>query len=118
MAEVKAKKDSNAVIIEKYLRERAMQDPEFATKLNDPSKSIEKCMNYIREQARKKAVGGCAMIEDVVVFGWAVHYYDEAQNATASTATTTVKADQPTREAKRAAKDEKKQPEFVQLSLF
>lgn len=114
-----AKRDRNTVIIEKYLQERAMQEPEFAAKLNDPKKSIENCMRYIKEQAKKKAVGGCAMIEDVVVFGWAVHYYDEAQVETESSSTTTVKAEpQPTREAKRATKAAEKKSEFVQLSLF
>lgn len=35
------------------------------------------CLNILKNQARKQAVKGCAMVEDQVVFGWAVHYYDE-----------------------------------------
>lgn len=46
-------------------------------KLNNPNKSIDKMFSYVRSQAKKKAVNGCAVIKDTEVFGWAVHYYDE-----------------------------------------
>lgn len=64
-------------LIEAYLQDFAAKDPAFAEKLKDTKHTIDGCYNFIRQQARKEAVGGCAMIEDKVVFGWAVHYYDE-----------------------------------------
>ena len=38
---------------------------------------IKDCFNYIKQQARKQASGGCAMIEDSVVFNWARDYYTD-----------------------------------------
>lgn len=108
------KKDSNTVAIERYLLKRAVSDPELATKLKDPSKSIEGCMKYIKDQARKKAINGCAMIEDEVVYGWAMHYYDEASAEPQASTATTIKAEK----SKKAEKQEEDKPGFVQLSLF
>lgn len=43
---------------------------------------IRDCLKCITEQARKYAKNGCAMIADDVVYGWAVHYFeDEWQTA-------------------------------------
>lgn len=111
----------NKKIIQDYLKKVAEQDPVFAEKLADPNKSIDKCFEYIRSQARRQAVSGCAMIEDKVVFGWATHYYCEDKVETpVSTALKIKKAETPEQKPK-AAKIEEKQPKkrsFVQLSLF
>lgn len=40
-------------------------------------KTLQGCLENIRANARKQAVKGCAMIDDEVVFGWAVHYFEE-----------------------------------------
>ena len=40
-------------------------------------KTMAGCWSYIRDQARKKAVNQCAVIEDAEVYGWAVHYFEE-----------------------------------------
>lgn len=64
-------------IIKKYLAQRALTDDSVARNMKKEGKSIKGCCDYIKSQARKLAKGGCAMIEDDVVFGWAVHYYDE-----------------------------------------
>lgn len=64
-------------IIYDYLQERAKNDDTIALNLQKQNKSIKKCWEYIVSQARKAATGNCAMIADEVVFGWAVHYYDE-----------------------------------------
>ena len=40
-------------------------------------KTLKGCIDNIRTQAKKQAVNGCAMIDDEVVFGWAVHYFEE-----------------------------------------
>lgn len=51
--------------------------PGMGEKMRNPKKTITDMFKYIENQARKQAVKGCAMVEDQVVFGWAVHYYDE-----------------------------------------
>lgn len=40
-------------------------------------KSIKGMISFIKNQARKSAKDGMAMIEDKVVYGWAIHYFDE-----------------------------------------
>jgi len=52
-------------------------DELLATALRSKDKNIQGCFAYVKAQARKKAVNGCAMIEDSVVYGWAHHYYIE-----------------------------------------
>lgn len=64
-------------IIKKYLAQRSLTDDSVARNMKKEGKSIKGCCDYIKSQARKAAKGGVAMIEDDVVFGWAVHYYDE-----------------------------------------
>ena len=71
--ECKSVKDKNLKLICDYLLGRE----DMQEKLNNPNKSIDKMFSYIRSQAKKKAVNGCAVISDAEVFGWAVHYYDE-----------------------------------------
>lgn len=71
--ECKSVKDKNLKLICDYLLGRE----DMQEKLNNPNKSIDKMFSYIRSQAKKKAVNGCAVISDAEVFGWSVHYYDE-----------------------------------------
>lgn len=71
--ECKNVNDKNLKLICDYLLGRE----DMQEKLNNPNKSIDKMFSYIRNQAKKKAVNGCAVISDTEVFGWAVHYYDE-----------------------------------------
>lgn len=52
-------------------------DTLVANALKSADKNIHECWKYVTAQAKKKAVAGCAMIEDAVVFGWAHHYYIE-----------------------------------------
>lgn len=42
-------------------------------------KTLDSFMKYATEEARKVAENGvrCACIEDIVVFGWAIHYFEE-----------------------------------------
>lgn len=63
--------------IKAYLDKRAAEDPLFATSYAKEKKSIKECCSYIMGEAKKQAVDGAAAINDDVVFGWAVHYYDE-----------------------------------------
>lgn len=57
----------------KYL----MSVPGMDEKMRDPKKSITDMWQFVESNARKQAAGNIACIEDEVVYGWAVHYYDE-----------------------------------------
>ena len=61
--------------IKAYLDKRAAEDEQFAASYAKKGKSIEKCCNYILNQARKR--GNAVAIPDDEVYGLAVHYYDE-----------------------------------------
>ena len=63
--------------IKAYLDQRAKEDALFANTYKKEGKSIKECCKYIMQKARKEAKNGCAAIPDDVVYGWAVHYYDE-----------------------------------------
>lgn len=84
------------------MERRAEQgDTLVADALKSKDKNIHECWQYITAQAKKKAVAGCAMIEDAVVFGWAHHYYIEpkavidAEMKSKSTPKTTTKPSKP-----------------------
>lgn len=62
--------------IKAYLDKRAQEDALFAEHYAREGKSIEKCCNYIINQAKKKGGTAVAMSDDEV-YGLAVHYYDE-----------------------------------------
>jgi hypothetical protein len=69
--------EMNAVkqAIKNYLDNRAKTDELFAVAYAKPHKNIDECFNYILGEARKQ--GNAVYLPDDVVFGWAVHYYDE-----------------------------------------
>lgn len=54
-----------------------MSIPGMDMKMRNPEKSITDMWQFIEENARKQATGNMACVEDEVVYGWAVHYYDE-----------------------------------------
>ncbi len=64
-------------VIQTYLDKRAAEDELFAKHYQKPNKSIEKCCSYIYGEVKKRAVNNVAVMEDDVVFGMAVHYYEE-----------------------------------------
>lgn len=110
-------------IIKAHLDNMAAQDSAFAERYNDKSKSLDKCIEYITSEARKQAKNGCAAIEDEIVYGWAVHYYQEkfvmvekgvkakvvAQHTSKTTDIKPIKA---------LVKDKKSNTDCVQLDLF
>lgn len=69
-------------VIKSYLDERAKTDELFAVKYANPKKNISECFDYIIGEALKNSstvasnAKGCVMDNDVV-YGMAVHYYDE-----------------------------------------
>ena len=57
-----------------YLRERCKTDTYLEEACKRENKSLDGCIKYIVEQARKKAENNVAVIPDAEVFEWAVHY--------------------------------------------
>ena len=65
-------------IIKYYLDERAKKDELFAKSYAKTNKNIDECFDYIVGEARKQCKDSDSIcISDDVVYGWAVHYYDE-----------------------------------------
>lgn len=110
--------------IKAYLDKRAEEDSLFAVTYAKENKNIKDCCSYITSQAKKQASNGCATISDDVVFGWAVHYYDEddikvekASNMRVSVNNSAPKAEVK-KEAPKAKIKPKKKEDVNQLSLF
>lgn len=68
-------KGENEKIILQYL-ENNVSDV-LAEKINSGKKTLADCWKFITECARKQAKDGCACIQDDVVFGWAIHFFEE-----------------------------------------
>jgi regulatory protein YycH of two-component signal transduction system YycFG len=85
---------------------------------------LDSCCQYITSQAKKQAKNGCAAIEDAVVYGWAVHYYQEdsvviektnVKKVVAKKETTTPKEVKP---IKALVSDKKNKGKCVEMDLF
>lgn len=103
-------KNRNEEIVLNHLRETATD--ELAEKINNGNKTLQGCWNYITTEAKKKAISGCACIEDREVFGWAWHYFwedaiEECKTAPATVKTATTK---PRREPKKNTPTEQSTP--------
>lgn len=110
--------------IKAYLDQRAQEDELFAVSYAKESKNIKDCCSYITSQAKKQASNGCAAISDDVVFGWAVHYYDEDNIKVEKTSNMRVSVNNsaPKKEVKKETPKAKLKPnkkeDVGQLSLF
>ena len=69
-------KDTALLKIVDYLLSRKDMNDKY---LNE-EKSLKQMVEFIKGQAQKKANNGMAMIEDEVVYGWAIHYFDESND--------------------------------------
>lgn len=58
-----------------YLEDNASES--LAEKINNGKKTLAGCFQYVKTEARKQAVNGCAAIMDQEVFGWCIHYFEE-----------------------------------------
>lgn len=64
--------------LKSYLDEYASKDDLFAAKYANKDKTIAKCSAYIIGEAKKqKDSGNVVVLSDEVVYGMAVHYYEE-----------------------------------------
>jgi len=62
-------------MILKHIEENASDT--LVEKINSGIKTMDQCMSFIKTEARKKAVSGVAMVEDMEVYGWAMHFFEE-----------------------------------------
>ena len=58
-----------------YLKEFA--SPALAKRINEGTKTLAQCWNYVTSEARKQAKNGCACIADDAVYGWIMHFFEE-----------------------------------------
>ena len=115
-------------IIKAHLDNMAQQDFAFAERYKSEKKSLDQCCKYIMSEAKKQAKNGCAAVEDSIVYGWAVHYYQEDDVVIEKTnihQVVTPKADKPKVEKpkeikpiKALVKDKSDKEKCVQLDLF
>lgn len=75
--ELKKQDKKHAQRIADYLLDRIETDLPLREKLESTTKTLKGCVDYCKEQARKQAEDGCAMITDDEVFEWCVHYFLE-----------------------------------------
>ena len=85
----------------KYLAQRSLTDDSVARNMKKSNKSIKGCCDYIKKKAREAAKDSVAMIQDEVVYGWAVHYYDEDNLAEDKTSAPVAKVIVPKKEAEK-----------------
>ena len=65
----------NQELVLEYLEKNASDV--LAEKINAGTKTLNDCWKFITAEAKKKAKNGCACIEDVTVYGWAIHFFEE-----------------------------------------
>ena len=80
-------KNTEQEVVKQYLEENASEM--LAEKINNGvkiikenrtlinKKDLQNFMKYAANEARKSAVNNCAIIEDEIVFCWAIHYFEE-----------------------------------------
>jgi hypothetical protein len=110
-------------IIKAHLDKMAQEDFAFAERYKNEKKNIDDCCKYIMSEAKKKAKGGCAAIEDAVVYGWAVHYYQEEnvkvkEAPKAKVVTPKVEKPKEIKPIKALVNDKENKGKCVQLDLF
>jgi len=115
-------------LIKAHLEQMAEQDSAFAERYKLETKSLDECLKYITSEARKQASNNCAAIEDAVVYGWAVHYYQEdnikVEKVKAKVVTPktpkTPKAAKPkeVKPVKALVKDKKNESKCIEMDLF
>jgi hypothetical protein len=68
-------KNNTEKIVLNYLEKNASD--ELAEKINNGKKTLAGCWKYITSEAKKYLKNNSGAVEDEVVFGWAVHYFEE-----------------------------------------
>lgn len=66
-------KDKPLLKIIEYLLTRTDMNDKY---LNE-EKNLKQMIEFIKNNAKKQSTNGVAMVKDEVVYGWAIHYFDE-----------------------------------------
>lgn len=66
--------------IVRYLKNKCLADTDFASKVNDEKKTLEKCFRFVAEEVRKALCGSNGWLDDNEVYALAETYFltDEA----------------------------------------
>lgn len=116
--------------ITEQLNDMAAQDENFKARYEDKDKSMDECVKYIFEQAKKQAENNCAAIDNDEVLNWAVHYYQEKDFKPKGNVVAKVKASspvlkkplpakpQPKNKTAQKAKKAESKAKFIELNLF
>lgn len=95
-------KDEALLAIIDYLVSRKDMNDKY---LNE-EKSLQQMIDFIMSEAKKKAKDNRAIVKDEVVFGWAIHYWDEPNDKLEINKV----AKAPTKSSKKVATEEPKKP--------
>lgn len=91
--ELKEIKDPSVKWVVEYLTKRINEDEGIGDDILKEGKSLKDCWQYVRNEARKAAINGVAVIEDAKVYEWAEDYYrSEAKTKPTPAAKPAVKA--------------------------
>lgn len=116
--------------ITEQLKDIAAKDENFKARYEDKDKSIDECVKYIFEQAKKQAENNCAAIDNDEVLNLAVHYYQEKDCKPKDNVVAKVKASspivtspvpakpQPKKKTAPKAKKAESKAKFIELNLF
>ena len=116
--------------ITEQLNDMAAQDENFKARYEDKDKSMDECVKYIFEQAKKQAENNCAAIDNDEVLNWAVHYYQEKDCKPKGNVVAKVKESstvlkkplpanpQPKNKTAQKAKKAESKAKFIELNLF
>ncbi len=105
-------KDKPLLKIIEYLLTRTDMNDKY---LNE-EKTLKQMVEFIKNNAKKHAQNGIAMIEDETVYSWAIHYFDETNKDLELSNEN--KQDIVKEEIKKPIKKENKWVAEGQLSLF
>lgn len=95
----------------------------LAEKINNGKKTLKGCWNFITNEAKKYLNNKSGGVSNKVVFGWAVHYFEEDSikegKIDNSSNTTPTKAKEPKEKTKKVESKpkEKKHPTIEDLSM-
>ena len=93
----------NQELVLAYLQENASDV--LAEKINNGTKTMAGCWDFITKEARKMATNNCAAVDDATVYGWAIHYFEEDDIEDAAEKAAKARRDM------KAAEEEKKRKE-------
>lgn len=74
--DTQAEKENDCVkIIAQYIIENLIKTDSAAEKILNDKLTLNACFEKVKSNAKAKAAGGCACVEDAVVFRWVREYY-------------------------------------------